>query len=329
MSIEKLHGLSALSLFPDELQAAVVIGGLTNVDAQSQVQVTCEATTGSAWPEFVATIAANPIANFQSYSLATLGTALGLQGLSMFTNQEGQDPNPGCKFFGVQRQHGGVNKSGSYHQCYKAIDGVIYFSKLACDHQGNVLTTINMMPTIPDGKSDPLTLLEDQALPTIAQDNERFTMGPVTLQYANGSPLVLKQNSNFSLDLGVRAVVTGSDSDVFPSHVYLKFMPVLTFTTSDVRLLKSAGIPLTGMPLNYVGSRVYLRKRSGTSSTKFVADDTAEHIEITPREGLAHHDNIFSAQQDGDGSATISIKLVGDRTNFPLTWDLTATLPGA
>lgn len=323
MSIEMLHGLSALALDPDALGAQpVVLGGITNGDVQGQPQVTCEATTGSAWPEFVATVAVNPIANFQTYSLATLGAALGLQGLSMYTNN-----NDGCFFYGVQRQHGGVNKSGSNHMAFRALDGIIYFSKFACDHQGNVVSTVNMIPTSANGTTDPLVMLETQPLPTIAQDNQRFTLGPVTLQYASNTAVVLKQNSNFSLDLGVKAVVQGSDSDLYPSFVYLQFMPVLTFTTSDVRLLKSAGIPLNGAQINYVGSRIYLRKRSSLTSTKFVADDTAEHIEITPREGMAAHENIFSCQQDGDASATVSIKLVGDRTNFPLSWDLTATLP--
>lgn len=322
------HKLSAISIFPDALQAAAVLTGITNVNLNPQINTVAEATTGSAWAEFVAIHGIAPVGTFDTYSVASAGTALGLTGLSLYVNGAAQTPSPGTKFFLVKKKHGGISQADGNHLAYKCLDGLMYLDKLSVDHQGNVVSSCTYHMTSGDGTTDPLVMVESLSLPTIPRDNERYTMGPVLVQRGNSTAVELTEKTKFELDFRVKCTSRGSDSDIFNSFVSIdEIMPILRITTLKVDQLKSAGIPLTGKAIDYVTSRIYLRKRSMLTSSAYVASNVSEHIELTPYDGLMVSAQVVQAQGSNDAAAVIEIPLIGSGSTMPLAVDWTATLP--
>src|SRR5207253_2108421 len=129
-------------------------------------------TTGSAWAEFVAIHGISPVGTFDTYATQSAGEALGLTGLSLYVDLADQSVSPGTKFFLALKKHGGISYGNGSHLAFRCLDGIMYMDKMGVDHQGNVVTSCTWHMTSADGTTNPLTMLEQQNLPTIPRDNE-------------------------------------------------------------------------------------------------------------------------------------------------------------
>ena len=156
------------------------------------------------------------------------------------------------------------------------------------------------------------------ALPSDPADNERFTIGGVTI----GS-VALSHFRSVEIDFGISARTLGADSDIWDTRAEIRSInPTITFRGIDVTQMKAAGIPIEGKAATHANTTIYLRKRAITG---FVADGTSEHIAITGY-GLAVMDDIASQSGEDNAEDSLRLECAYDGTNTPLVIDTTAAI---
>lgn len=319
MPTSTLHTLSAV-VFDCDLQAdtAVIVTGIRSSRLSPSINYQREITTGNAWAHFGSIYGASPMGNFSTLDVSRCGAAIGLQGAKLLTT----DPLTGCTFFGRKKAAGGVRvaQGTEEHVAFTAIDGIAFLRSITAGHQTDAVMEVETVAVSADGTTDPLIEDSTSADAVPPDDTHRFTLGPLTLANAQGS-ITLTQKTQVELDFRPTVEAFGSDSDLYPSLANITtFEPILRITTLDVTQFTTnmtmAGRIVTGSS----GSNFYLRKRSKTTDSGFVANGTAEHIKFTLTDGLAYHATVFEASSTaGNAQAVIEIPLIGTGSAFPLT----------
>lgn len=318
MSVPSLHKISAITLLPDVLTGApVIVTGIRNGRVVPQLRYVREITTGNAYAHFGALYAAEPMAAFTTLDIARAGAGIGLNsGLNLTAASE-----EGTTFYGVKTEDGGTRVAGSNHVGFNATKGLMYIRSITASHQADASMDVEAMFTY-DGSNEPITEVDATALPSAPDDNHRYTLGTVALGTESGNQITLTGKTEVSIDLGIQCIVTASDSDRYPTHAYIESVnPTIRITTYDVLKLTSA-IPITGKLVDLSHTAIFLRKRSKSTTSGFVANGTAEHVKFVPYDGQAFHATVFEGSANGLATATIEIPLIGDGSNYPLsvTW---------
>lgn len=320
MSTSLLHTLACVSLFPDDLAAAAIIGGIRSQMLRSGTEVRRETTSGAYYPQFQAVYSRTPSADWSTVQIARALDACSFTGLRVSAATD-----PGVKFFGNKKSEGGIRASGSNHIQFLQRDGLMFPERITCEYQQDAEIFYKHLVTY-DGTNDVWSLSESVALPTQTADDQRYTIGSIQLGTVTGDKLVLAQVKSLEINFGISAQAEGSDSDLEPTFASIdEIMPSISITLTDATLFDSSGIPLNGKVVDSSHTIIHLRQRSNNST--FVADGTTTHISFVPLSGCAYHDSIFDVRHNGNGTVTIVIPLLSDSSlTAPLAIDTTAAI---
>lgn len=285
----------------------VVLGAIESVNYRRGTQHQAQSTSGAIYPTHVSINEIKPVGDFTSYALQDCLDQVGVAGLSI------ADLANGLNLYAYKHADGGGRASGANHRKFNMTQGIVVPNRISCDHRGDAMIAYDILPTW-DGSNDPVTESDSASVPSAPTDDERFTIGPVTI----GS-VTVDELRNFQLDFGFNVKTEGADSDIYDTHVSIVDMvAILTLRSVKMETLAAAGIPRTGKAATHANSSFYLRKRL-QSSAGFVANGTAEHIKGTMA-GLAYIEDGFTG--GGDNPAEVSLKLVCtfDGTNLPVAF---------
>lgn len=312
MSIYTAH---SVNVFPDGAGAAVLFGGITQVDVPIAPEINSEEVAGSPYALNSTLKAIKPKITFSTRDVAKAITTCGLIGLTI----------KGATNVGVEVyqafQENGVTKVGSFHKKIRMPEGRLMIRKLSVTHQEDLQADMEAA-AIYDGTNLPLIpSAASIALPGTPADPARYTLHSI-----NFGGLAFESIQSLDVDFGVTLDMFGGSSDIYDTHLLMsKIQPMISFKTlRPGQFLTSGGVPLTGLVGTHANTIIKLRKRA-TGASAFVADATAEHISITTA-GLLTIDQAFSASGNKRGDSAFKITCRYDGTNVPLVFSTTATL---
>jgi hypothetical protein len=285
----------------------VTLGAIESVNYRTGNQHRAETTSGAMYPTHVSIYEQKPVADFSSFAIQDCLDQVGIAGLSIATLTNG------LSLYAYKHADGGGRSTGATHRKYKMTKGLVVPNRIACEHRGDALISYDILPTW-DGTNDPVVESDTESVPAAPNDNERFTIGPVTI----GS-ITIDEIRNFELDFGFNAKTEGADSNVFDTHAsVVEMIAVLTLRSIKLELLLAAGIPRAGKAATHANTSFYLRKRS-EAGAGFLANGTAEHIKGTMA-GMAYIEDGFTG--GAENPAEVSLKLVAkfDGTNLPIVF---------
>jgi hypothetical protein len=290
---------------------ATVIKAIGSSGLTLNENVSAERTTSTVYDEFQSIRGRAPVATFGTRDLAA---ALGVTGLAPV---DVSTLSGGVVLYLSKHADGGTRSSSSDHRTETIVNGILVPRMLTCDHQGDAMLTYEVIATS-DGVNDIVQVADNVALPSIDPDQERWTMGSVTLEEESITGM-----RSIQIDLGHRVTAEGADSDVDPTFSSVEnISPSITIRGIDPTYFSSGKIPLGGLDASHANTTIYFRKRALGGS--FVADGTAEHVKLTAC-GL-------SVNESRDGSSgspaesSIRIPCRHDGTNAPLTVDETSAI---
>jgi len=300
MPITKKYSLSAVEIADTE---PILLSGITSQGLGTNSEVDVEATSAEPYPRWYALTGQNPGGRFATYHLATALAAIGLTGLDISAQANG------LNLWLQKHAAGGTRAGAASHNKYNFTEGMLVLGNLSCAFGGNAVLTCRILSNY-DGLNAPFTVTASQSLPTAEEDDERFTLGPVTIETE-----VLTQIRQFDIEFGLKIEQEAGDSDLFPTFISIETItPTLTLRGIDPDWLGAEVIPLLGKDTTHANTAIYLRKRSATG---FVIDETAEHIKLTAA-GLAYIDTVFDAQGQGAAESSLVLPMRWDGTNLPL-----------
>jgi hypothetical protein len=287
-----------------------IIGGLTASEVQIANEVRGQATSGLAYRQFLSLVTQGHTSSFTTLDLKTALDAIGANGASI------GGITGGLKFYFAQEEEEGPGfAAGSVHRLLTMTKGIVHPTRLNCGDVGDADLAYEAT-AVYDGSNAPIILDDAAALPTVALDQKRYALGPVTL-----GALVLTQKVNVSIEFGIKVETRRVDGDSFAiSATISQVQPKIILRGNKVKWfgVSPAGIPLAGQKLLHATTKLYFRKRDLGGG--FVLDATAEHVKITAA-GLAVIDQPGSFTH-GDrrtpGETTLTIETYHDGTNLPL-----------
>jgi len=299
MAVARRHGLWAVEV------GSAIVGGITSHRVGTGTELVADETSGEVHNRFLGLMAQNPTAGFTTKQVSNALDQCGLLGTSLAVVS-------GVKFYLQKHAEGGARTSGSNHRKLTFNEGLIYPTRLSCEHQRDAELEYALAITY-DGTNDPIVVTDSSALPSGIADALRFTLGPVTIE-----SVALTHVKRFELDFGIEVRVEGADSDIWPTFAsVISVKPTLRLSGIDIEWFKAANIPLLGKVATHANTKVYLRKRSQASATAYVADGTAEHVKFTAA-GLAYIEEPANASGQENQDVTLVMPLKYDGTNLPL-----------
>lgn len=308
MTVSRMHGIYGVKL------GASVIGCIGRTALRTGSEVRQESSSGEAYARFQALYAQKPMAEFQTRQLAT---ALGLCALT------GAALTSAAPLIVYAQKHteGGTRTSGGNHRAFTINEGLLLPRRLSVEHQGDAVIDYEALATY-DGANEPIALAENQSLPSLSDDNERFTLGPVTL-HNGSSAFTFPQIRRLEIDFGIAAETVGADSDIWDtsSHI-MEIQPVLRLSGIDTEWFKNTVLPLTGLNIGHASTKIFLKKRAAGGT--FVADATAAHIKFTAA-GLATIDGL-EGSGTGLKECSLTLPMRFDGTNNPITMNLASAV---
>lgn len=288
------------------------LGGISAYDLGTGSNVATETSSGFYYPELPTLNAQLPAGSFTTLQIAR---ALGLCGL-LGTSIDGL--TTGLKYYLREQAEGATRTAGSAHHRYVMRGGIIFPTTLTVDHQGDATLTYTVMVTY-DGTNVPIVLTKDVALPGTQSDDQRFTLGPVTIE-----SIVFAQMKQLTIDFGINAVSEGADSDIWDTFANIReARPSITLTGIDPDWFAAAKVPLLGLKVTETNTSIYLRKRAIGST--YVADGTAQHVKFSGA-GLATIDNMIQITGQDASGLTLNYALNYDGSNAPLVIDTASTI---
>ena len=289
-----------------------MVGGITQLGLSTGTTVRGDALSGEVFNRFQSLISQAPAAQYTSLMV---GLAIDQAGLSG-TDVDGL--TGGVQLHAQLHADGGTRGGATSHRKLSINDGILVPRRLTCDHQGDAAITYEVLAAY-DGSNDPIVILDAQSLPTAPDDNQRFTIGPVTIE-----SVTIDHIRGFELDFGLNASTEGADSEYWDRFVSVKtIQPTLTLRGVDPEWLKAANIPLLGKNATHANTAIYLRKRADGGT--WVADNTAEHIKFTMA-GLCYIDGAFDANGQALGETSLVLQGVYDGSNDPIVIDTTSAI---
>ncbi len=291
-----------------------LIGGISRQNIATGSQVNGEATSGEVYRRFLALYTQKIAPGFSTFAIASGLTAIAPPGLNIGGLANGLD------FFAQKNLLGGTRAGATSHRQFTFNAGILVPRRLSVEHGGDAVLDYEAV-VIHDGDNAPIVITDSVSLPTPITDNERFALGPTTIGSVDVSG-----KTRVTIDFGLNVIGQGADGDIWDTFAHVRTQDsTITIESVDVGVIDAAGIPLTGLSATHVTTAIYFRKRTATG---FVANATAEHIQLTA-DGLIVPDEAFSSDGQSPGKVTFTMPLKFDGTNAPLVIDTTAALPGA
>jgi len=289
-----------------------LIGNVIRQNIATNSQINGEITSGQVYRSFLALYSQKIAPGFSTYAIASALGSIGVLGLNIAELASGLD-------FYAQKNLDGSTRAGTLsHRKFTFVKGLVVPRRLSVDHQGDAVLDYELVVTY-DGTNDPMVITDSISLPSGITDNERYTMAGSTI-----GGVAITGKRRFAIEFGVDAISEGADSDVWDTIAHIRAVQTeLTIDSVDVDLVKAAGIPLTGKAATHANTSIMLRKRAHAGT--FVADATAEHIELTA-DGMIIPDDAFSSDGQEPGKVSFRMPLRFDGTNVPLTVDTAAVI---
>lgn len=313
MASNNVHGLYGVKIYTDAMGGAVVLGGVTQRDMPMGTEVERQATSGEVYPRFQSIAAQRPSANFSTLMIARALDNIALGGLAITAAV-----NTGLDYYAQKFAAGAGRATGASHRKYNIKLGIIIPQRLTVTHRGSAVLTYQSI-AVTDGTNDPIVESDSQSLPAGMLDDQRFTLGPVTLESKS-----LTGVQEFTIDFGLIAVPDSGDSTIFDTSVSIReTAPTWTFRGIDPAWLKSTNIPRAGLAISHTNTKVYLRKRAARA--QYVADNVAEHIKFTGS-GIAYVDSALDAGGSDPDQTSLVVTLDYDGTNDPIVIDTTSQI---
>ena len=275
-----------------------VVGSITENNIRTGSEVRGEAVSGEPYPRKQSLTAQKPTATFTSLSIATALANCGPMGASITAMAAG------LNFYAQKRLHGGSRTTGSAHRKFALVDGLLLPRSLTCDHQGDAQIGYEAVVTW-DAVNDPFQITDSVALPGGLLDDDRYTLGPVTI-----GGVTLGEKINVNIDFGISAESEGADSNIWDTEVSIGVVaPRITLSGKDIEWFKAANIPLLGKAATHANTSIQFYKRSGST---LVAGVTLT------ADGWAVVEEPFSASGQGTADTQIVLAAEYDGSNDPL-----------
>jgi len=307
MAITKLHGLYGADI------GGTTLGGISRCAIANNPESRADASSAEIYPRHAALTGFAPQAQFTTFALQDALDLVALAGIDVGTTN--------VNLYAQQYLIGGGREGALKHRKYAFSKGLLIPGVISCDHQGDASLTYTLFGASADGAAAAYAMTELQSLPTGIADNERFTIGGVTLQN-----IAIDHIRSFELDFGIEAVAEGADSDLFPTFASIRSIrPTLTLRGVDPdwqRDAVTARIPTLGMAAVHANTTIYLRKRAPAG---FVADITSEHISLT-LDGVVAIDQALDAQGADPAEVSLMLRARYDGTLDPVVIDTTAVI---
>lgn len=275
-----------------------VVGSITENNIRTGSEVRGEAVSGEPYPRKQSLVAQKPTATFTSLSIAAALANCGPMGASI------TDMAAGLNFYAQKRKKAAARDPDSVHRKFALVDGILLPRSLTCDHQGDAQISYESVLTW-DGVNDPFQITDNVALPGGLLDDDRYTLGPVTI-----GGVTLGEKINVNIDFGITAESEGADSELWDREVSIGVVaPRITVSGKDVEWFKAANIPLLGKAATHANTSIQFYKRSGST---LVAGVTLT------ADGWAVIEEPFSAAGQGTADTQLVLAAEYDGTNDPL-----------
>jgi len=299
MTVPNKHGLYCVGL------GATTLGGITRQSLALGSEVRGEANSGEIYSRFLALYSQRQAPGFTTNALRTALTACGASGADVASMSGGM-----C-LYAQKHADGSTRTSGSAHRKYAFTKGILAPRQLTVSHRGDAELTYEAVVVSADGTTNPLTITDSSALPTVPADGGRFSLGPLAI-----GGVTLTGYRQLTIDFGIDVIPEGSDGEIWDTFASIRAIATrLTFRGIDTQWLKSTNVPTNGLACAHADTELYLRKRAVGAT--FVADGIAEHIKITAC-GMATVDSAMDASGSDAAECTVTLATRYDGTNAPL-----------
>lgn len=269
MSLSKRFTNWALVLHAATAQssAAVYLDGIQSLSLNPGLASRLEGSDGSAYNTFASLVSGAPMLAFATSDLKAL-----LDECSAYMLIDSDGTHPGVVVYFQRYAAGGLRSSSNAHETTIA-NGLMVLRSLELAHQETAVISAEVF-AIKSGSDAPLVYDEAASLPTAYPSTAvAWTLGEVDL---NGT--TLDGVSSVSVDFGVRELVEGRDSDIYPTFASVaRVQPSITIRTAHVDLTSV----LTEDGTSYAAAEVVITARKRAEGGTFVADGTAEHVSLT------------------------------------------------
>ena len=294
--------------------SATLIGGVENQSCPIDVEHMAKPSAGNPFASAGQIVKVQPRGLFSSYQLDVLLPLLGLRGACLAGGV-----NPGLEMFQLAGEKCGAVKSGNVHRKLVIPNGLVVARSISVSHRQSAQMQCEALSVF-DGTNAPVIVAENQAAPTGLTHTHEFTLGPITVPLpGGGGSQQLEGNLELQVNFNNRAETDGGDSDPHDTHIQVpEIIPDLTIKTRDIAKFKDSAIPLKGLHMEHttfsVVLRRYLRAQAGFS-------DAAEHIKLT-FDGMLNFEEVWSAQANKRGEASLKFTALDDNTNAPIVSDV-------
>lgn len=313
MTVAESYSRHAVVLDTDaESGTPVTLAAVVSLSPSLEAEVKAERTTGEQYARHIAVNGIKPRAGIETYALQDWLDEIGLTGKAIAS-----DSQDGLELY-LQKFDAESGPASSGHRSLTVKQGLIVPTRLTCRHGEDARLQYQIF-IVYDGTNDPFVISDSASLPSVT-DNERFTLGAVSL---GGNDIA--QITELEIDFGIDARTLGTDSDIYDTRAEIRAIePKISLKTTEVSAFGSSKVPLAGLVCTHANSEIYLRKRAQTAS-HFVADGTAEHVKIT-FDGIATINDAGSQSGDDQAETGIDIMTRYDGSNTPLVFDTSSAI---
>lgn len=260
------------------------IPGIIQSGASNGVVMTNPVESGNLYPTFAAVTGCKQGIAFTARDVAAVLGVTGTTGAGISAATEA--------YF---KKRGAVGPaSGSVHRKYAATVGVIVPGTLSVGHQGNAQITASIVPVSSDGASSALTMTNTNALPSVSNQADVYTIYSAAV---NGTDLAGLEGVDIDFGCNVRTV--GSNSDLFDVVAgVVSVTPTVTLRGVDLQTFSTA-VADTGTSLTQSTTTIILRKR-GASTASLV------HMKFTCY-GVAYLEQLADGSSS-ESEATVAVR---------------------
>lgn len=300
---------------------AVLLSAISAQEVVTGTEVMNDVDAGSPYPQHVAINAQKPSATATTKDIAGGFDLLGSEGWPI-SAQPAPTARPGLDFFQLAIDSTtGRPFTTSVHRRINIQRGIVVPTQLQVQHQQDAQLSMSAFAIADPSDTGgigvlPVTSFAAEAAPTGLGGGSRHTLGTVDV-----GGIELGCNLSVQIDFAVTVTSEGCNSDIHDAALYIaSIQPVITIQGKNLAKFAGSGaIPLIGKGAAHADTSIVLRKRLQTAAG-FVADATAEHIEITAA-GLAHWQTVHTAQGNQRVEDTLVITCRHDGTNVPVVID--------
>ena len=316
MSVAQLHALGPVSL-STTVQAAtpVVFGGITAASVTTNTTILTQVENGEQWSTYAAVVSQKPRMTFTSRDIVTVLSTIGVGGYLI--SSDGDD-------FGLRlafRKRSAIGTaSGSVHRTATMGSGILYATRLSCEHQGNAHIMCEAMPVSADGSTDSITLSDTGALGTVAtatRDDQ------YTLYSVNVGGAAVTGFTGVDVDFGIRSHTAGAQSEFLDTITAITGIePVITIRGIDLTWSKNAAAVavLAGEAITLGNTDIVFKNRSSAISNSV-------HVQLTMN-GVVYPDVVADASGEGDGTCSIVLRgCSSDGATAPMVVSTTYSYP--